>query len=140
MPPVVGWPVFPFEGELRLKPFAEPGPEQPRRGAGGVDCPTCERLDSSFLWTDEHWRVGTTREPSGLPAVLFLYRRAHHDLADLPPQLAAGYGPMMQRVEAAYMSLGGIARVRQARWGDGSEHLHLWFFGRPEGMRQLRGR
>lgn len=139
MPPVVGWPTFPFEGELRLKPFREPEPERPRNGAGGVDCGTCERPDDTFVWTDELWRVGTTREPTGLPAVLFLYPRIHCDLVDMPPELAAAYGPMIQRVERAYLALGGIARVQQARWGDGSEHLHLWFFGRPEGMLQLRG-
>ncbi|GLZ75540.1 hypothetical protein Afil01_03470 [Actinorhabdospora filicis] len=140
MPDFASWHTFPFEGDLRLKPFTPPvAPEPPRHGAGGVDCGTCARPDASFVWTDEHWRVGTTKAPTGLPAVLFLYPRAHHDLVDMPPELAAGYGPMIQRVERAYLALGGIARVQQARWGDGSEHLHLWFFGRPEGMVQLRG-
>jgi hypothetical protein len=37
------------------------------------------------------------------------------------------------------MSLGGIARVHVNKWGDGSEHLHIWLMARPEGMMQLRG-
>ncbi|MBC6448488.1 hypothetical protein [Actinokineospora xionganensis] len=140
LPPFADWATFPFTGDLRVKPFETPVlPEPPRAGAGGVDCEACDKPDEDFLWSDDHWRVGSTREPSGLPAVLFLFPREHYDLVDLPPALAASYGPMIQRVERAYLSLGGIGRVHQNKWGDGAEHLHLWFFGRPAGMLQFRG-
>jgi len=32
-----------------------------------------------------------------------------------------------------------IARAHVYRFGDGAAHLHVWFFGRPEGQLQLRG-
>ncbi|MEU6236396.1 hypothetical protein [Kitasatospora sp. NPDC047058] len=135
------WDIFPYEGELRVKVLDAPQlPEPPRQGEDGPEgCKQCVRPDGDFLWTDEHWRLSTADEPSGLPAVVLLQPRAHHDLFDLPPERAAEFGPMLQRVEAALLSLGGIGRVHVNRWGDGAAHLHLWLIARPEGMLQLRG-
>ncbi|HVK22539.1 MAG TPA: hypothetical protein VM677_14365 [Actinokineospora sp.] len=125
LPDFTSWETFPFHGDFQLKAFERPQlPEPTRSGAGGTDCDVCEWPDDKFIWADDDWRVGATKAPSGLPAVLFLFPRAHHDLDDLPADLAAGYGPMIQRVERAYRSLGGIARVHHSRWGDGAEHLH----------------
>jgi hypothetical protein len=55
------------------------------------------------------------------------------------PELSAQLGPMLQRVEKAIKSLGGVARVHVHRGGDNWAHLHFWLVGRPEGMMQLRG-
>ncbi|MEU8920534.1 hypothetical protein AB0D10_06270 [Kitasatospora sp. NPDC048545] len=135
------WEIFPYEGELTVRPLRAPDlPEPPRQGEDGPeDCKQCARPDSDFLWTDEHWRLSATDEPTGLPAVLLLQPRAHHDLTDLPAELSGRLGPMLQRVERAVLSLGGVGRVHVNRWGDGAAHLHLWLIGRPEGMAQLRG-
>ena len=38
---------------------------------------------------------------------------------------------MLGRVERRH-------RQGAGRWGEGAEHLHWWFIGRPEGMGQLR--
>jgi hypothetical protein len=32
-----------------------------------------------------------------------------------------------------------VGRTHFNRWGDGSEHFHVWFLARPLGMMQLRG-
>jgi len=64
---------------------------------------------------------------------------AHHDLEDLPPELAAELGPMIQRVARAIGTLSGVGRVHVNRWGDGSEHFHVWLLPRPLGLWQLRG-
>jgi diadenosine tetraphosphate (Ap4A) HIT family hydrolase len=71
--------------------------------------------------------------------VAVLMSRAHHDLETLPPELSAGLGPILQRVARAVASLPDVGRVHVNRWGDGSEHFHVWFLARPAGMRQLRG-
>ncbi|GGV14999.1 hypothetical protein GCM10010495_31320 [Kitasatospora herbaricolor] len=138
---VQAWDIFPFEGELRVKVLDEPVlPEPPRQGeAGAEECDQCARPDSDFLWTDEHWRLSGTDRPAGLPAMVLLQPRDHHDLADLPPARAAELGAMLQRTERAVLSLGGIARVHIDKWGDGAAHLHFWLIARPEGMAQLRG-
>ena len=39
----------------------------------------------------------------------------------------------------AVKSIPGVARCHFARWGDGSEHFHLWALARPAGMMQGRG-
>jgi hypothetical protein len=46
---------------------------------------------------------------------------------------------MISRVERAVRSVAGIGRVHVCRWGDGAEHLHWWFQGRPAGFTQLLG-
>ncbi|WP_380283826.1 hypothetical protein [Kitasatospora purpeofusca] len=139
------WEIFPYQpaegGELRVRPLDAPElPEPPRHGeAGAAECGECDRPDEDFVWTDEHWRLRAYGQPHGLPAVLLLNPRGHHDLLDLPPARAAELGPVLQRVERAILGLGGIGRVHVSRWGDGAAHLHLWLIARPEGQRQLLG-
>lgn len=135
------WEIFPYEGDLQIKVLEEPVlPEPARHGEDGPeDCGGCGRPDTDYLWTDEHWRLSGLGEPTALPAMVLLQPRGHHDLHDLPPERAAELGGMLQRVEQAIMSLGGIARVHINKWGDGGAHLHMFLLGRPEGMMQLRG-
>jgi diadenosine tetraphosphate (Ap4A) HIT family hydrolase len=140
MPPVDEWETFPFEGELRVRELRPPeAAERPRVGEGGADCPRCERGDADAVWSDEHWLLAPLPRPTGLPVVLILQPRAHHDLHDLPAELALELGPLIQRVEAAVRSVGEIGRVHVCRWGDGSEHLHWWFMARPARLPQTIG-
>ena len=53
--------------------------------------------------------------------------------------MLAALGPLMQRLSVAVKSIPGVARAHFARWGDGSEHFHVWVLARPEGMMQGRG-
>lgn len=140
VPSYASWNSFPYEGALQVRPVAEVvWPEPPRQGEGGVDCNACRAADDEYLWTDEHWRLRSTAEPTGMPVVLLLEPRTHADLHDLPASLRAGMGEVLCRVEAAVFSLGGIARVHVMRIGDGAEHLHWWFMARPAGLVQARG-
>jgi diadenosine tetraphosphate (Ap4A) HIT family hydrolase len=136
-----GWEIFPFEGDIRVKPLDPPVlPEPARHGeAGPASCSGCTEPPQDMIWADEHWRVTHSGEPTAVPVTVLLCPVGHYDLHDLPPERAAELGPMLQRVERAIMSLGGIARVHVNKWGDGSSHLHLWLIGRPAGMMQLRG-
>ena len=140
MPDLAEWDIFPFEGEMRVKELSEPSlPEPAREGeAGAASCPSCQRSDADFIWTNENWRLKAD-VPSGLPATVMLTPRVHCDLTDLPLELAAEMGPLFLRIEAALLSLGGIARVHINRWGDGGAHLHWWFIARPEGLTELMG-
>jgi diadenosine tetraphosphate (Ap4A) HIT family hydrolase len=138
--PLTGNDLWPFDADLETAALEEPRiPEPPRGGAGGVDCSTCRRTPGFEVWQDEHWALGIAAEPSGLPIVAVLISRAHHDLEDLPADLAAGLGPMIQRVARAIGSLEDVGRVHVNRWGDGGEHFHVWFLARPKGVWQLRG-
>jgi hypothetical protein len=53
--------------------------------------------------------------------------------------LAAELGVLTVRLERGIRSINGVARVHVNRWGDGSEHLHVFFLARPKGRLQLRG-
>jgi diadenosine tetraphosphate (Ap4A) HIT family hydrolase len=137
-PPVAEWDSWPFEGALRPRALQPPDPEPVLAGAGGVDCAGCTKPDSDYLWTNERWRL-LALEPSGLPVIVLLEPREHHaGPADLPDELAREMGVMLGRVERAVLAVGEIGRVHIGRWGEGAEHLHWWFIGRPAGMGQLR--
>lgn len=139
VPPFVDWPLFPFEGDLRVKAVAEREPgDRPRSGEpGGEACGSCARDDSEYLWTNEHWRVA--RGMRSAVKQVFLETRAHVDLADMPTDVSAELGPSIQRVERAMLAAGDIGRVHVHRWGDGAEHFHLWLYGRPIGDRHMLG-
>ena len=139
-PAYADWPLFPFEGELRLKaPTLHPDP--PRSGdPGGSPCEVCaEDDDSRYLWVDDHWRVRANPSPSSVPALVFLETREHIDLHQLSGELAAELGLMIVRLERAIHSIGNIGRVHVYRWGDGGSHFHLWFYGRPAGVMSMLG-
>jgi diadenosine tetraphosphate (Ap4A) HIT family hydrolase len=133
--------LFPLDGDITVKPLDAPRlPEPPRAGEpGGDPCPSCNQDLKWLAWDDEHWSVLINAEPHGLPMVAVLQTKAHHDLDDLPPDLAAELGPMIQRVARAVGQIDSVGRVHVNRWGDGSEHFHIWFLGRPKGMWQMRG-
>jgi hypothetical protein len=138
--PLVGHPFFPFEGDVRVVPLSEPVlPEPPRGGeAGGKPCAKCADPDGHVIWRDELWSLKAFG-PTGLPFVAILEPQEHYRLDNLPPELTATLGPMIQRVANAIQGIDSVARTHFNRWGDGSEHFHLWFMARPLGMMQLRG-
>jgi diadenosine tetraphosphate (Ap4A) HIT family hydrolase len=137
MPPVEDWGTFPFEGDLRPRALQPPSSDEKRRhGEGGVDCHACSKGADDRIWENEGWQV-TAVGPTGLPIVLILEPKEHYDIETLPTELATELGPLMQRIERAIRAGGDIGRVHIGRWGEGSEHLHWWFMGRPARMRQL---
>jgi len=139
------WEIFPFEAEgLRLK-HIEPltDAEKPRDGEGGRPCRTCSQVDErnsldAEVWSDDHWRV-SVGPPSGVPLVLMLVPRTHHDFTTLPKDHASEMGQIMVALGAAVEALPSVARVHVSKWGDGGAHAHIFFFARPTRMPQLRG-
>jgi hypothetical protein len=136
---MTGWDISPFEAEgLRVTPLRPPElPEPPRDGEDPDDCWSCRRRDEG-IWVDEHWRLSVVSEV-GVPLVLMLHPRDHHDLADLPDALAAELGVLSTHLARHVEALPHIARCHVYRIGDGGAHLHVWFFARPAGQRQLLG-
>lgn len=138
-----GWDIFPFELDtLRIKPLEPLLDEEPaRRGNDPADCP-CQQPRSPeqeawVAWSNERWRL--TVLDMRLPVTLILQPREHHDLADLPDELASEMGRLTVAITAAVEELPSVGRCHVGRYGDGSAHLHPFFFGRPARMPQLRG-
>ncbi|WP_238014397.1 hypothetical protein KZZ52_32365 [Dactylosporangium sp. AC04546] len=136
---MTGWDISPFEPDgLRVAPLRPPVlPEPPRHGEDPADCDSCRRRDEG-VWLDDRWRLGRI-EKVGVPLVLMLHPRDHHDLADLPDALAAELGVLTKHIAGHIQSLPHIARAHVYRIGDGGAHLHVWFFARPAGQSQLYG-
>ena len=139
LPDFVQSDLFPFEGEMRLKPLAAAVvPEPPRSGEDPADCGSCNADDSHCLWSDERWRLTVIRRMA-CPIAMILSPRAHYDSPDLPEDLAAELGVLLIRIERAVLATGGIGRVHFSKWCDGGAHLHWWILARPEGALQQRG-
>jgi hypothetical protein len=68
-----------------------------------------------------------------------LHSREHVDLPYASDELAGELGVLVVHVVRAMEALPHVARAHVSRWGDGSAHLHVFFFARPEGFAQLRG-
>ncbi|MFC6285200.1 hypothetical protein ACFP3Q_03470 [Nocardioides sp. GCM10027113] len=114
-------------------------PEQPRVGElDGAACPHC-RPSEHTIWRDELWHVNAGFEPMRIPFIGGLAPNQHCRLEDAPVELLATLGPLLQRLSTAVKAIPGVARTHFARWGDGSEHFHMWALARPEGMMQGRG-
>jgi hypothetical protein len=71
--------------------------------------------------------------------MLLMQPLAHHDLADLPYDLAGEMGVLLVHLTRAMEALPQVGRVHVAKWGDGGAHLHVFVYARPKGMLQLRG-
>ncbi|WP_375485768.1 hypothetical protein [uncultured Jatrophihabitans sp.] len=133
------WDISPFEpGGLRVAPLRPPlSSETPREGEDPSDCRSCRNRDTG-IWLNDRWRL-TRAAGAGVPLVLMLHPRDHHDLADLPDDLAAELGVLTTHVSRHVEALPGVARAHVYRIGDGGAHLHVWFFARPARQAQLLG-
>ena len=136
---MVGWDISPFDpAGLRVNPLLPPVvPEPPRHGEDPADCESCRRRDEG-IWFHENWRLSRI-SGVGVPLALMLHPREHHDLADLPDELAAELGVLTAHLARHVQALPHIARAHVYRIGDGGAHLHVWFFARPEGQPQMLG-
>lgn len=139
-----GWDIFPFEIEsLRIKPLqplAEAEP--PRGGEDPAECycarPPDPAMAELLVWSNERWQLRLNTSIK-LPIGLNLGPREHCDLPTVPDHLAGEMGQLIVAVSAAVESLPSVGRVQLAKYGDGGAHLHLFVFGRPARMLQLRG-
>jgi hypothetical protein len=126
--------------QVTLKPL-EPMlvPEAPR--AGELDPSECGHCRPSefTIWRDDVWHVNAGFEPMRIPFIGGLAPNAHCRLEDAPLEVLSALGPLLQRLSVAVKSIPGVARTHFSRWGDGSEHFHLWALARPSGMMQGRG-
>lgn len=136
-----GWDIFPYElTGLLMKPLRPAlTTEQPRAGDDPGTCACVQdRGDERLVWSNERWRL-THANSSGPPLLLLLGPVRHHDLNDLPDDLAAEMGQLMVAIADAMEGLPSIGRAHIQKIGDGGAHLHLWFMGRPALTDQFLG-
>jgi hypothetical protein len=87
----------------------------------------------------------TLDEPTPIPALKRPQTRDHDDCrADMPADPPTELGPLTAGAKRALLSVGVVASVPHARWGDGSArfhsaHFHQWFLPRPLDPSQLPG-
>lgn len=143
MPSAAGWDIFPWDvvdGALAPKPVG-PGAEPSRFGEHpDKPCPECVGIDPKrIVWEDEHWLLTHPGRPSGLPLVLMLHTREHHDFGQLDDELASQYGRISNRLVRIVENLPNIGRVHVSRWGDGGAHFHVWFLARTKNLMPVLG-
>ena len=114
-------------------------PEKPRHGElDQSECGHCKPSEHT-IWRDDTWHLNAGFAPMGIPFIGGLAPNQHCRLEDAPIDLLTTLGPLLQRVSQAVKAVPGVARTHFSRWGDGSEHFHLWALARPAGMMQGRG-
>ncbi|MDN5768120.1 MAG: hypothetical protein L0H96_26230 [Humibacillus sp.] len=142
---MAGWDIYPYElDSLRMKTLQPLADEEPaRRGETVADCgcsqgPPAPDDGVTRIWTNERWHLDLGAD-SGLPVTAMLMPFEHHDLGHLPADLAAEMGQLVVTIADAVEHVPSVGRAALAKYGDGGAHLHLFFFGRPARMLQLRG-
>lgn len=136
------WKSWPWDEGYVVRSLDGPSDEPPRSGSGGVDCLTCAARDDPgdvVVWRDELAMMVRKWNGTPLPFFIFLMPRRHTDLSGLTDTESARIGVLLARLEQAVSDVLDVPRVHASRWGDGSEHLHWWIYGRPTGVKQLRG-
>jgi hypothetical protein len=137
-----GWDIYPYEiDSLRLKPLQPLADEEPpRRGEQAAECWCTQSLpdDGMLVWSNNRWRLRLA-PATGLPIALTLSPLEHHDVPNLPTELAAEMGQLIVAVGDAIEHIPSVGRFQVARYGDGSAHAHLFFMGRPARILQFRG-
>ncbi|MFN8193054.1 MAG: hypothetical protein U0R80_02085 [Nocardioidaceae bacterium] len=145
MPPVHEWDMFPWEvvdGALVPKVLQAPshGAEPARAGEGGDGCFNCSgEGDAVRVWENDRWKLARPPAAKGLPLVLWLSSKEHLDFPDMDDELASEYGRLSTRLCRIMSNLADIGRVHVCRWGDGSEHLHVWFIARTARLPHVIG-
>lgn len=137
-----GWRSWPWDEGYVVRALEGPVEETPRSGAGGVDCFICSANDDPgdyVIWWDDLFMLGRKIDGSPLPFMGFLMPRRHADLGDLTHEESARMGVLLTNIERAVTEVLDVPLMHVSRWGDGSEHLHWWLYGRPRGVLQLRG-
>lgn len=140
-PDVADWDTFPWDGELTTRVVQPPvQSEQPRRGEKvGDPCWRCANELENAIWRNDNWLVTSTKNPPGLPLVLFLESRTHMDFMDMDDELASEWGRISNHLHRIISYLPNIGRVHISKWGDGSFHLHTWFLARTARFPQTLG-
>lgn len=145
LPDMSEWVQFPWEvvdGRLAAAVLRPPlAEERTREGApGGRPCRICDGSSTApRIWENERFFVSMFTGPIGLPLVLFLQTREHLDYPDMNDDLAGECGQLSARLCRIMEHLEHIGRVHVCRYGDGSEHHHVWFVARPERFEQVIG-
>ena len=114
---MTGWDISPFEPDgLRVAALRPPIlPEPARHGENPAHCHACRARDEG-IWLDDRWRL-TRITNVGVPLVLMLHPRDHHDLADLPDELAAELGILTTHIVRHVQALPNISRAHVYRIG-----------------------
>lgn len=96
-----------------------------------------------YLYADARYRVCHAPAAMALPGTLIVESRRHFlDFAEMTPEEAACYGPLLARLYAAIRSAIGAERIYALVTLEGAVHFHTWLVPRlpdeqPRGVRLL---
>jgi diadenosine tetraphosphate (Ap4A) HIT family hydrolase len=115
----------------------------------GVECEICARQREGRphegsvggdVYADEYWQAYHAPSAVASPGQLFLVAKRHYlDFAEVTPEEAASYGPLLRRLYAALKRATRAQRVYAVITIEGVPHFHVWLIPRPADA-PLRGR
>lgn len=84
-----------------------------------------------YLYEDAHFRVCHAPATMAARGALLVESRRHFlDFAEMTPEEAASYGPLLSRLYAAIKRAVGAERVYTLVTLEGAEHFHAWLIPR----------
>lgn len=84
-----------------------------------------------YLYEDAHFRVCHAPAEMATPGTLLVESRRHYlDFAEMTPEEAASYGPLLVRLYSAIKRAVGAERVYTLVTLEGAEHFHTWLVPR----------
>jgi len=97
-----------------------------RKHAGEIASPP-----GGWVYEDEHWRVCHAPIAMAVPGQLLVESRRHFlDFAEMTPEEAAAYGPLLARLFAAVKRVTGAERIYALVTLEGAAHFHTWLLPR----------
>lgn len=93
-----------------------------------------ESPPGGYLYEDASYRVCHAPAAMATPGTLIVESRRHFlDFAEMTPEEAAGYGPLLARLYAAIKHAVGAERVYTLVTLEGADHFHVWLVPRAPG-------
>ena len=89
------------------------------------------------IYENDSWHVGTAIGfPVVWPGFLIIKLKRHCEhLAELSPEEASTFGPLIQSTCSALNDVLEPAKIYVCSYGDGVKHVHFWVLPRPSTMR-----
>jgi diadenosine tetraphosphate (Ap4A) HIT family hydrolase len=88
-----------------------------------------------YIYEDQYWKVCHAPADSGPPGTLLVEARRHYlDYAEMTPDEAASYGPLLHRLYEALKGTVNAERVYHIVLLEGQPHFHAWLVPRSEGQ------
>jgi diadenosine tetraphosphate (Ap4A) HIT family hydrolase len=107
-----------------------------------IRCPYCEPAtepSGGWIYRDDHWLVACGPPDTTMAGAVKITSVRHYtDFAEMTPEEATAFGPLVSRLDEALRATIDPERVHLVSTRDRVPHFHAWLYPRPA-SHPLRG-